>query len=65
MVGSPAYLGLTTRGAARNQWVDLHIWRTWPAAEAVAAGQPFALPELAPFLLDLGRLYLEAIGPRI
>lgn len=51
--------------AATDQEVDVHICRTWPAAEAMAAGQPFALRELAPCLLDLGRVYLAAIGPRI
>ena len=46
-------------------WVDLHIWRTWPAEEAVAVGQPFALRELAPVLTDLAELYLLMLGSAI
>jgi len=47
-----------------TQWIDLHIWRAWPAEEAIGAGQPFALEALAPVLLDLAPLYLEIVGRR-
>lgn len=42
-------------------WLDLHVWRTWPAAEAIAAGQPFALNALAPVLRDLAGCYLDIV----
>lgn len=44
---------------AADKWVDVHICRTWPAAAAMTAGQPFALGELAPCLVHLANLYLE------
>jgi hypothetical protein len=45
-----------------DRWHDLHIWREWPAAEAIAAGQPFAFRELVPVLLDLAGVYESVIG---
>lgn len=38
-----------------DAWIDLHLARARPAADAMAAGQPFALGRLAPVLVDLGR----------
>lgn len=42
-------------------WHDLHIWRTWPADEAIAAGPSFATEALAPVLTDLAEMYLLVI----
>ncbi len=47
----------------RTTWHDLHLWREWPAEEAIAMGQPFALREVAPVLVDLARVYLDTVGP--
>ena len=47
----------------RTTWHDLHIWREWPAEEAIAMGQPFALREVAPVLVDLARVYLDTVWP--
>ncbi len=44
-------------------WHDLHVWREWPAADAIAMGQPFALRAVAPVLVDLARVYLETGWP--
>lgn len=33
-----------------DRWHDLLIWRTWPAAEAIAAGRSFATDGLIPVL---------------
>lgn len=43
-------------------WHDFHIWREWPAAEAIGIGQPFALRELVPVLIDLARVYLDVVA---
>ena len=51
------------RGCPGDQWIDLHIVRTWPKALAIDSGQPFALRELAPLLTDIARVYLQTIGP--
>ncbi len=48
----------------RTQWHDLHIWREWPAEEAIAMGQPFATRELAPVLVDLAGVYIDTVWPR-
>jgi hypothetical protein len=37
---------------APDQWVDLRIVRSWPAATVIEAGQPFAIRKLAPLRLD-------------
>ena len=47
----------------RATWHDLHVWREWPAEEAIAMGQPFALREVAPVLVDLARVYLDTVWP--
>ena len=47
----------------RAKWHDLHIWRAWPAEDAIAMGQPFALRETAPVLVDLARVYLDTVWP--
>ena len=43
------------QGSIARQWHDLHIWREWPAEEAIAMGQPFAMRELVPVLVDLAQ----------
>ena len=48
-----------------DEWHNLHIWRTWEAEEAIAAGPAFAGDELAPVLLDLGATYLEIVKDAI
>jgi hypothetical protein len=57
-------LAASLAAAPKDKWVDLHLWRTWPADEAIAAGQPFAMRELMPVLVDLGRIYLDVIARR-
>ena len=47
----------------RTAWHDLHVWREWPAEEAIAMGQPFAPRQLVPVLVDLGRVYLDTVWP--
>ncbi len=47
----------------RTTWHDLHIWREWPAEEAIAMGQPFALREVPQVLLDLATVYLDTVWP--
>lgn len=42
-------------------WVNLHVVRTWPAAAAIEAGQPFGLRDLAPVLVDLARPHLQML----
>jgi hypothetical protein len=61
-VGWDALLELL-RGLDPAEWHALHIWREWPAEEAVAMGQPFAVHEVAPVLVDLARVYLDTIWP--
>jgi hypothetical protein len=48
----------------RTTWHDLHVWGEWPAEEAIAMGQPFALRAVAPVLTDLARVYLDTVWPR-
>ena len=45
------------------EWQVLHIWREWPADQAIAMGQPFAVREVAPVLSDLARVYLDTVWP--
>ena len=45
------------------EWQVLHVWREWPAEQAIAMGQPFAVREVAPVLVDLARVYLDTIWP--
>ena len=40
---------------------DLHLRRVWPAEQAIAMGQPFALREVAPVLLELAQVYLDTV----
>lgn len=47
---------------SEEEWHDLHIWRQWPADEAIAAGHPFAVSVMLPVLLDLARVYESVIG---
>ncbi|MEO8273418.1 MAG: hypothetical protein ABI620_05090 [Chloroflexota bacterium] len=49
-------------GLPERRWHDFHVWREWPAAEAIAMGQPFALRELVPVLADLAPIYLDIIA---
>ena len=47
----------------RTKWHDLHIWREWPAEDAIAMGQPFAVREVVPVLVDLAVVYLDTVWP--
>jgi len=44
-----------------NAWHDLHLWRSWPTDEAIAAGPSFAGDSVVPVLTDLARLYLQIV----
>jgi hypothetical protein len=55
-------LGLALQALPEGTWHDLHVWREWPADEAIAAGQPFALESMAPVLLDLTAVYETVVG---
>ena len=45
-----------------ERWHDMHIWRRWPADEAVAAGPAsFASEALIPVLVDLARIYVGIV----
>ena len=44
-------------------WHCLHVWTEWPAADAIAMGQPFALRVIEPVLTALARVYLETVWP--
>jgi hypothetical protein len=57
-----AALTSALRDLPLGKWHDLHIWREWPAEEAIAAGQPFALRSMAPVLLDLAAVYEAVVG---
>lgn len=46
-----------------DDWHCFHIWREWPATEAIEMGQPFAGREVAPVLVDLARVYLDTVWP--
>jgi hypothetical protein len=46
----------------KGDWHNLHLWREWPADEAVNGRQPFAVRELLPVLLDLADVYLSVVG---
>jgi hypothetical protein len=47
----------------RTNWHDLHICGEGPAEKAIAMGQPFALREVSPVLVDLARVYLGPVWP--
>ena len=49
------------RSLPEGVWHDLHLWREWPADEAIRAGQPFAVEQLLPVLRDLAAVYLSTI----
>ena len=51
------------RGSIARTWHDLHVWREWPAEEAIAMGQPSALREVVPVLVDLAHVYLDTLWP--
>jgi hypothetical protein len=57
-----AALTSALRDLPEGKWHDLHIWRQWPAEEAIAAGQPFALESMALVLLDLAAAYEMVVG---
>ena len=44
-------------------WHCLHVWREWPAADAIAMGHPFALRAIEPVLTALAQVYLETVWP--
>ena len=50
------------RALPKGDWQNLHIWREWPAEEAVIGRQPFAAREMLPVLLDLAEVYLSVVG---
>lgn len=45
------------------RWHCLHVWRKWPAADAIAMGQPFAFRAIEQVLVDLAKVYLETMWP--
>jgi hypothetical protein len=45
-----------------SEWLEVHVWKQWPAEEAIEAGQPFAVREMWPVLRDLAKVYLDVIG---
>ncbi len=45
-----------------GEWHELHLWREWPAEEAMNGRQPFAVREMLPALLDLADVYLSVVG---
>jgi hypothetical protein len=46
-------------------WHNLHLYRTWPAQEAIGAGREFAFSQLLPALTDLARVYLHIVAPAL
>jgi hypothetical protein len=46
-------------------WHDLHLYRTWPAREAIERGRDFAAGEITPLLSDLAKVYLDVVGPAL
>ena len=44
-----------------TEWYDFHIWKEWPAEQAMTMGQPFAQREIVPVMTDLARVYLDVI----
>ncbi len=50
------------RDVPEGTWRDIHLWRSWPAQEAMAAGGAFASASMLPVLEDLARLYLRVVA---
>lgn len=48
-----------------ENWHSVHIWRTWPADEAIEAGPAFASESLLPVLGDLFDVYLDVVLPTL
>ena len=48
-----------------DAWHDLHVWRSWPAEQAIEGGRAFAFDELLPVLESLARVYLDVLGPAL
>lgn len=48
-----------------DAWRSVHVWRTWEADEALAAGPSFADDALLPVTNDLFDFYLDMIGPTL
>jgi hypothetical protein len=46
-----------------ERWHDLHLWKSWPAEDAMASGVSFARESMVPVLGDLAPLYLAIIPP--
>ena len=46
-----------------ERWHDLHLWKSWLAEDAMAAGVSFFARKLVPILRDLTSLYLAIIPP--
>jgi len=49
--------------APKQSWVDLHLWRSWPADVAIAAGRSFAIDSLLPVLRSITDVYLDILAP--
>jgi hypothetical protein len=47
----------------KDDWLNLHLWRSWPAEEAIEAGVGFAHEVLVPLLRDVAALYLWVVAP--
>jgi hypothetical protein len=45
-----------------SAWHNFHIWRSWPADVAIAAGPSFAGDVMVPVISDLARIYLTFVG---
>ncbi len=56
-------LGRLLRGLPTDTWHDLHIWRSWPASQAIAAGGAFAHDSMLPVLERSGAAVSQD-GPR-
>jgi hypothetical protein len=44
-------------------WQNIHLWRSWPAEDAIRAGVGFARMELVPLLRDVAVVYLRIVAP--
>ncbi len=62
--GSDALVDLLA-GLDIAAWHHLRAWTEWPAADAIAMGQPFALRVIEPVLAALARVYRETGWPGI
>jgi hypothetical protein len=49
-----------------DRWHDFHVWRSWPAEQAISDGPAFARLSVSPVLTDVAGVYLDviALAPR-